>query len=178
VGDQGTLRMTTCANERCGKPVSGRRSDALYCSRGCSNITRQRLFAQRHDRRSNAQWHDYFYGPRGTITALLGNARDRAARADLPFSLTREWLAERLDQGTCEVTGLSLVREARGNSRAHPFAPSIDRIKPSDGYIPENCRLVCFIFNQARSDFGDDTLLTMALALVERSSPRLGGLTA
>lgn len=158
----------SCA--KCGATFSKYRADSRYCSARCRGAASSARYGRRHDRRATDNWRAYYYGPRGTITALLSNAHDRARRAGVPFSLPRGWVAGRLERGVCEVTGLPFERTPRGRSRCNPFAPSIDRIEPALGYAPANCRLVCFIFNQARSDFGDGVLLTMARALVERSA--------
>lgn len=129
-------------------------------------------YAARQPVEVRAAWRQYFYTERGTITALLGNARDRAIKAGVPFSLSREWLEEKLALGVCQLSGLPLERKPRteGNgSRTHPSAPSLDRIIPAMGYVEHNVRLVCFAVNQARSDFGDEVLMKIATALVENN---------
>jgi hypothetical protein len=122
-----------------------------------------------------AQWRAYFYTERGTVTSLLGNAMDRAKKGKLPFNLDRDWVTEKLRKGVCEVSGLPLERVPRtegGGSRTHPYAPSLDRIVPSLGYVKWNVRMVCFVVNQARSDFGDEVLMIMARALVEKDKEK------
>jgi hypothetical protein len=121
----------------------------------------------RHQQRVKARWRAWSMTPHGTITVLLNYAKDRARRAELPFDLDREWLAPKLSAGICEVSGLLLERVSPGQYRTHPYAPSIDRVTPSDGYVKNNCRLVCFAVNRARSDFGDDVLLTIASGIVK-----------
>jgi hypothetical protein len=167
---------------RCGAAFSKYREDSKYCCRKCSNCARVAAYTARQPAEVRAQWRKYFYTERGTITALLGNAKDRAARLSLPYDLDREWLAEKLKGGICELSGLPLERVPRtaaGGARSHPFAPSLDRVIPALGYVKWNVRLVCFIVNQARSDFGDEALLTMAVALVShRAATSMKELTA
>ena len=128
---------------------------------------RQLAYRARHPGRSQAAWRAYAMRPEGTITVLLNYARDRARKANLPFDLEREWLREKLERGVCELSGLTIERVSPGGYRTHPYAPSIDRIIPADGYVKGNCRLLCFAVNRARSDFGDDVLLTIARGLVK-----------
>lgn len=128
---------------------------------------------QRQPVEVRARWRAYFYTERGTITALLGNAKARAAKAELPFSLSREWLAEKLAAGVCELSGLPIERKPRSEalgSRTHPFAPSLDRIIPALGYVEHNVRLTCFVVNQARSDYGDAVLKQVARAIVAQDN--------
>ena len=65
----------------------------------------------------------------------------------------------------CELSDLPLERVAPGEYRTHPFAPSLDRIKPELGYIMGNVRVVCFAVNRARSDWGDAILMKIVNAL-------------
>lgn len=155
---------------RCGDPVSGRRSDAKYCNAKCRDAARGARHRIRHADRVRAQWRRYFYTERGTLTALFSNARDRAKKADVPFALTEEWLLPKLRAGVCELSGLPFERLHRNEhgSRAHPFAPSLDRVIPGLGYVEHNVRLVCFVVNQARSDFGDEVLFQIAEALTNQ----------
>jgi hypothetical protein len=103
----------------------------------------------------------------GTVTVLLNYARDRARRNKLPFDLDRQFVREKLEGGVCELSGLRIERAAPGKRRTHPYAPSLDRIKPELGYIKSNVRLICFAVNRARSDWGDEVLLTIASGLVK-----------
>jgi len=38
----------------------------------------------------------------------------------------------------------------------NPYAPSIDRIDPSLGYVPDNCRIVCQRYNLWKGQAADD----------------------
>lgn len=103
-------------------------------------------------------------------------ARQRAKKSNIPFTLTREWVEERIDRGSCEVTGIEfsvLPGEGRGNPS--PWAPSIDQITPGAGYTPENSRLVCWIYNCAKSTASDEDVLKLANALVSRGHPKTYG---
>lgn len=121
----------------------------------------------RDPERSRRQWREWSRTPNGTVTVLLNYARDRARNHGLDFDIDRAFISDKLDRGVCELSGIRITRESPGNYRTHPFAPSLDRINPSKGYTKENTRLVCFAVNRARSDWGDEVLLTMAEALVK-----------
>jgi len=62
----------------------------------------------------------------------------------------------------CQVSGtpFSLDKDARTGRR--PFAPSIDRIDNSEGYVSGNVRLVCMITNYAMNEWGEDYLRIIA----------------
>ena len=128
---------------------------------------RQRDYRDRDPERSRSAWRRYSMSERGTVTVLLNYARDRAKRTGVAFDIDADWLAGKLAGGVCELTGLKIERVAPGNYRTHPFAPSLDRIVPALGYTKDNVRLVCFAVNRARSDWGDEVLMTIARALVK-----------
>lgn len=153
---------------KCGTEVANRRSDAKYCSRKCSNAVRQAAYAARQPAETRATWRKYFYTEKGTITSLLGGAMDRSKRDGLPYHLDRKWLEKKLKPMLCEMTGLPLERGPRGKFRTNPFAPSLDRIDPRLGYVKSNVRVIAFIVNRSRSDFGDEILMKMARALVHK----------
>ena len=109
----------------------------------------------------------------GRARVMCVRARWWAKKRGVAYDLTPEWVAERLELGRCEATGLPLVFDqigGDGGSRTHPFSPSLDRIKQGGGYTRENVRVTAFIYNVARSDFADDDLLTLARALVGEPS--------
>ena len=96
----------------------------------------------------------------GRATALLNYAKRRADKRGLAFCLTQDWAVERLDKGVCEATGLPLVF-ATGRGRS-PFSPSLDRIDPARGYTPDNTMVVCWAWNAAKGEWGDDVALMVA----------------
>ena len=93
----------------------------------------------------------------------------RATRAN-----ARRWGAEPLKtddllalwnqcQGHCMLTGLAFKDASVGEGQARqPFAPSLDRIDPSQSYSRRNCRLVLQAVNFALNAWGDDVFLPIA----------------
>jgi hypothetical protein len=102
---------------------------------------------------------------------MLRNCRERSREKGLPEpTITVEWLEEHLALGRCAVTGLPFdTHPTTGTGDKRPFAASVDRIVPTAGYAPENCRLVVAIFNLARNTFSDSDVRLMASALCSRS---------
>lgn len=91
--------------------------------------------------------------------------RCRAKR--LAFDLDTAWLLHRLLGGTCELTGLPFDMTVV-NRRFTPLSPSVDRIVANGGYTQNNCRVVMLAVNFALSNWGLETFLPIAEALVER----------
>lgn len=94
--------------------------------------------------------------------------RNRAAKAGREFDLTEEFLMELLSPMVCSVSGIQLEYEWTGEGRTNPWAPSVDRIESPGGYTMDNVRLTCWAYNQAKSDWADDTVLRLALAIAEK----------
>jgi len=93
-------------------------------------------------------------------------AEERARRKGVPFSLTAEWAISRYT-GACELTGIPFVIGQRG-SGPKPYSPSIDRIVPSLGYTPGNCRFILWAVNALKHIGTDADMLFIARALVEK----------
>lgn len=91
---------------------------------------------------------------RGWLLQNMKSAKGRAVRRSLEFTIDEAWLADRLLEinGRCEVTGIGFFKDREKHA---PFAPSIDRVDPKQGYTPKNCRLVCYIVNCAKNQFTD-----------------------
>lgn len=89
--------------------------------------------------------------------------KNDAKKKGLEWSISFEWISDRILAGTCEMTGLPFIY-----ARSHPFMPSIDRIDPESGYTEDNCRIVCYMYNMAKNRWTDANVLRMAEALVSR----------
>lgn len=91
-----------------------------------------------------------------------------AIKAGRPFDLTEDFLSELLAPMVCSVTDIPLSYEWDGEGRTNPWGPSVDRIDSAGGYTMDNVRLVCWAYNLAKSDWTDETVLRLALALAEK----------
>ena len=105
------------------------------------------------------------------LKSRMEASRKRSVKQGVPFTICNGWLDSQLkEQGNrCAITGLKFRVD---RDKHAPFAPSVDRIKGSLGYTPENCRIVCYIANCARNQFTDDDLLTMACGIVTEAERR------
>lgn len=105
----------------------------------------------------------------------LSGMRSRAKKKGMECTLTEADIDAMLvdSEGMCAVSGLPfLIRDRYEDERVNPWQPSIDRIKSDEGYTRENCRVVCYIANLAMSQFGEDALIMLSQAVVERDKYR------
>lgn len=67
----------------------------------------------------------------------------------------------------CEATGVELTLDRQEGVQHTPFRPSIDRIDSEKDYTKDNCRVVCVIYNKAKSDYTDADVLKLARGMVD-----------
>lgn len=89
----------------------------------------------------------------------------RSEKKGLEFDLDEDWLVQKLGLQYCEVTGIMF----KGEKLTEPFMRTIDRTNNNIGYTKENCKVVVWIYNQAKKDFDAEHVITMARALLDRS---------
>ena len=108
--------------------------------------------------------------PSNAADLLYTNHKARAKRMGREFSISIDDIHSLLQrsEGRCEVTGVKFVYSSDNNVRRRPFAPSIDRIDCSKGYVPGNCRVVCVAANIAMSDWGEEVLHAMFWSMLDQ----------
>lgn len=89
---------------------------------------------------------------------LWHSARTRAKKKGLPFSLTLEWIEEKIRIGVCDITGEKI---SISSSRRKIDSPSIERKDNKLGYSDDNCILVWFGVNIARNTFPIEDFINM-----------------
>jgi hypothetical protein len=98
------------------------------------------------------------------VPHMIRAARGRAREKGLPFDLDKEWGYATWGDGCCSLTGIKFEHQiVRQSSRS----PSIDRIKPSLGYVKSNCRFVLSAVNSLKGASEDEEMFVIAKALIE-----------
>lgn len=101
--------------------------------------------------------------PERFIAYIMSLAQRRANKHGREYTLTPEYVLDRAKKAEyrCEKTGIPFVFDA---TKKHPFSVSIDRIDSDGGYTPDNCQLVCFIYNQCKNEWHDDHVHDFCMA--------------
>lgn len=99
------------------------------------------------------------------IASMLKSVQARATKEGLTFQLELAQVRELVAPMVCSMTGHALNWDWAGLGK-NPWAPSLDRIEPSEGYIHSNVRLVCWAYNLARSNWPDAVVREMAKGLL------------
>ena len=101
---------------------------------------------------------------------LLSGSRTNARKSEVEFGLnedilSRLWLRQ---NGCCAVSGMNFSDDVFPQALVkRPFAPSIDRIAAGGPYIETNARIVCVCANFSMNEWGVETLLRLADAVVD-----------
>ena len=102
---------------------------------------------------------------------LVKGAATRAVALKVPFDLDVRKIFWKLKTGLCEVTDLPLDTNhefrVAGRHRS-PFTPTLDRNVPELGYVGDNVRVVCWVYNAAKGEASDADVMRVAEALVRK----------
>jgi hypothetical protein len=107
--------------------------------------------------------------PEGRAGILWRAAKQRAGLKNLPFTITKQFLIEKLTTiHTCEVTGASFDYSLRHDVQQNPYMPSLDQRVPGEGYTPENVQVVISWYNRFKGDLSDSEALRILDSWKER----------
>lgn len=111
--------------------------------------------------------------PRYRAFLLFSSARNRAKKFGLEFNLTKLWVLQKIEQGTCEISGEKFEFKSHVEFNFNPYPPSLDRIDSKGGYTIENCRVILTALNVAINEFGLDLYLTLAKKVISKNKIKL-----
>ncbi len=87
---------------------------------------------------------------RDPVKNMLDNAKRRARLSGVPFDITRSDITI---PSRCPVLGIKLKHDYDGKRGSRiPNSPSLDRIIPELGYVPDNIIVVCRLANMIKSN--------------------------
>lgn len=129
--------MRTCPKCLQEKPLTAfyKRSDERYYRSNCKECEKKNFSTFRK---------------KNPHIAHLANAKQRAKKLNLEFSIDKTWYYENLPE-KCPVFDVPLSEG--------PFAPSIDRLDSKKGYTKENCRIISMRANTIKNDATAEELL-------------------
>lgn len=110
--------------------------------------------------------NDYQATVRGRAFFLIGSCRRRSVRAGTIFALDGcvDEIEKMIEKG-CALTGLAFdLTRCEGNKAR---GPSIDRIRPHEGYVPGNVRVICRALNMFLGEWGEDEVAPIAEAFLK-----------
>jgi len=107
----------------------------------------------------------------GRLKYLLSTVKSRARTKNLQFDLDIGYLAKQYEDqgGLCAITRIKFNNDSE--SRISPYALSIDRIRPKDGYVRGNIQFVLMAVNLAKSDWDIQELAPIWEALSKSWRP-------
>jgi hypothetical protein len=146
----------------CEHPIRGGKTCARRVNHPGAHKTRETLDKNTSYNRKwfAAQGPEYFNAnSRHWLVNRIGNYRLRAEKQGVPFGLTVENIPPVPE--VCPILGIPLIS---GNDRRGPSddSPSLDRIVPELGYVPENVQWLSHRANRIKSDATPEELMKVA----------------
>lgn len=107
--------------------------------------------------------NEYYSTLTGRANRMFNGAKRRAIEKNIEFTITLEFVKERLEKGICERTGIRFEFITSHSL----FAPSIDRIKNNLGYTKDNVQIVCCAYNMGKKNMSDEDFESFILKAAE-----------
>jgi len=106
---------------------------------------------------------------RGRAAFLVKSAKERERPKGNQVTLSVEEITKKIEKGYCELTGLPFDLFPSTTHHHNPYAPSLDRIDSSNReYSPQNTRVVLTSVNVALGQYGEQIMLPILKAMVNK----------
>ena len=100
---------------------------------------------------------------------MLAMAKWSAKKKQVAFDLDYKWILEKLNAGTCEMTGVKFDIEPLPQGRQNPYTASLDRVKPELGYTKTNVRMILWALNAAFNTYGEHIYADIARVFLAKN---------
>lgn len=163
-----------------------KRNDCKNCSNKCKQqyyinnkekIKRKvKKWAQSNKEQRKEVQKKYNNTIKGRLIKTMKAAHSRAKINNLTYNLDTDFLLELWvkQNGKCALTKIEFELINKTNFISNPFAPSIDKINPKQGYTKNNVRLVCVAVNYALNEFGEEIFKQICQAYLNQSINNVG----
>lgn len=125
---------------------------------------------ERHSHKTKVKSREYYRTRHGRIKSMLKTADRRSSKFEDECNITYEYIDELFNKcnDECMVSGLSFNYLPVDGMKCNPYAPSLDRIDSTKGYVVGNVRLVCWQINLMKGEITDDELKKFCQAILDR----------
>jgi hypothetical protein len=121
-------------------------------------IAKSKQWVEENRERRKAYVEQYKEDPDRRAVIMLKNAKIRAKAKGLAFDIA---LADIKIPEMCPILGIPIVcGRQKNNSRKH--SPSLDRIRPEDGYVKGNVQVISNMANSMKNAANAEELLAFA----------------
>lgn len=175
----GGTRETRYEGKACGKCGGTERRRCNNCCIECERVRANARHKRQYVPHPRPVLRPYVPHPRKPLPierrkawTLTNAAALRAKKRGLPFTITSQWVENKLKAGKCERTGIPFnISRGPGGlpGPRSPWSPSLDRINPQLGYTEDNTQVVVWAYNAAKGTWGDEEVLMVARAVLERN---------
>ena len=124
-----------------------------YTCNSCKYQTKLLKYPDKIDSYLKIQRDKEIYTIEGRASRLRNSSKQRAKVYGFEFDLSKQLIIEKLKKGICEVTKIPLEFT---KFDLNPYAPSIDRIDSSKGYLDDNIQITCMIYNFCKNQFEEE----------------------
>lgn len=128
---------------------------------------KRKAYGQTNKAESSQRSKNHYAKPTARAKLLLAGVIKRSKYKGWDTDIDYDFIKSGIDRGFCEVTNMPFDLNSSPTSKKNPFAPSIDRIDSSRGYVKSNCRIVVWQFNMMKAEMSDRDLFTFCEIIVE-----------